>query len=199
ASTAKVGFYGLDLYSLHSSIEEVLRYLNKVDPEAATRASYRYSCFDHYGEDTQTYGYAAGFGLTKSCENEVVTQLLELRRRAAEYAGRDGRVAEDEYFYTEQNARLVKNAEGYYRSMFHGIGLPRLLLSLRNDSRAVSLLRQPRLERAIGVIYLPETERQSHYFYARLADQFDAVLHFDRTRAVEPLDRTAGWESGEVP
>ena len=117
-SAAKVGFYGLDLYSLHSSIEAVLLYLSKVDPEAASQASYRYSCFDHYGEDTQRYGYAAGFGLTKSCENEVVTQLLELRRRAAEYAGRDGRVAEDEYFYTEQNARLVKNAEEYYRSMF---------------------------------------------------------------------------------
>ena len=308
-SIAKVGFYGLDLYSLHSSMEAVLLYLSKVDPEAATRARYRYSCFDHYGEDTQTYGYAAGFGLTKSCENEVVTQLLDLRRRAAEYAGRDGRVAEDEYFYTEQNARLVKNAEEYYRSMFqdrvsswnlrdrhmaetlerlisylsrpdrlgkvvvwehnshlgdaratqmgdagelnvgqlvreryghaarlvgfstyegtvtaasawdrpaerkrvrpalsdsyealfHAMGLPRFLLSLREDTQAVSLLRQPRLERAIGVIYLPKTERQSHYFYARLADQFDAVLHFDRTRAVEPLDRTAGWEGGEVP
>jgi len=309
ASTAKVGFYGLDLYSLHTSIEAVLRYLSKVDPEAATRASYRYSCFDHYGEDTQTYGYAAGFGLSKTCQDEVVTQLLELRRRAADYAGRDGRVAEDEYFYTEQNARLVKNAEEYYRSMFqdrvsswnlrdrhmaetleklisymgttdrpakvvvwehnshlgdaratqmgdagelnvgqlvregyghdarligfttyegtvtaasawdspaerkrvrpaladsyqalfHAIGLPRFLLSLREDSHAVSLLRQSRVQRAIGVIYLPETERQSHYFYARLADQFDAVLHFDRTRAVEPLDRTAGWERGEVP
>ena len=86
-----------------------------------------------------------------------------------------------------------------YEALFHAMGLPRFLLSLRDDTQAVSLLRQPRLERAIGVIYLPETERQSHYFYARLADQFDAVLHFDRTRAVEPLDRTAGWELGEVP
>ena len=86
-----------------------------------------------------------------------------------------------------------------YEALFHAMGLPRFLLSLREDTQAVSLLRQPRLERAIGVIYLPKTERQSHYFYARLADQFDAVLHFDRTRAVEPLDRTAGWEGGEVP
>ena len=50
-----------------------------------------------------------------------------------------------------------------------------------------------------GVIYRPETERQSHYFYARLSAQFDAVRHFDETRAVEPLERTAGWERGEVP
>ena len=57
----------------------------------------------------------------------------------------------------------------------------------------------PGLERAIGVIYRPETERMSHYFRARLPDQFDAVLHFDETRAVEPLERTAEWEAGEVP
>ena len=69
----------------------------------------------------------------------------------------------------------------------------------RDDIRAVVLLRQPRLERAIGVIYLPETERQSHYFYARLADQFDAVLHFDRTRAVEPLDHTARMGTWRSP
>jgi erythromycin esterase-like protein len=116
----KVGFYGLDLYSLHASIEAVLGYLAKVDPEAAKRARYRYSCFDHFGEDTQAYGYAASFGLTESCENEVVNQLVELGRRAADYARRDGRVAADEFFFAEQNARLVKNAEKYYRSMFRG-------------------------------------------------------------------------------
>ena len=65
--------------------------------------------------------------------------------------------------------------------------------------RLPPLLRPPRLERAIGVIYRPRTERQSHYFRARLADQFDAVIHLDETRAVEPLERTARWESGEVP
>ncbi|HEX9424741.1 MAG TPA: erythromycin esterase family protein, partial [Pyrinomonadaceae bacterium] len=116
----KVGFYGLDLYSLHSSMEAVLGYLNKVDPDAAERARYRYSCFDHFGEDTQAYGYAAGFNLTESCEQEVVRQLLELRRHAADYASRDGRVAADDFFFAEQNARLVKNAEEYYRSMFRG-------------------------------------------------------------------------------
>ena len=61
------------------------------------------------------------------------------------------------------------------------------------------LLREPRLERAIGVIYQPRSERQSHYFHAQLPDQFDAILHFDETRAVEPLERTTAWEAGEVP
>jgi erythromycin esterase-like protein len=305
-----VGFYGLDLYSLNASITAVLGYLDKVDPEAARRARYRYGCFEHFGEDTQAYGYAASIGLRKSCEDEVVSQLLELQRRAAAYAGRDGRVAPDEFFYAEQNARLVKNAEEYYRTMFRGrvsswnlrdghmaetlaalatylqgqgqpakivvwahnshlgdargtamgqagelnvgqlarerygqddavligfstysgtvtaatewdgpaerkrvrsalpdsyealfheLDLGRFLVILRDGGAAIAPLRRPRLERAIGVIYRPETERLSHYFSARLPEQFDAVLHFDETRAVEPLERTAAWERGEVP
>jgi erythromycin esterase-like protein len=307
-SMNKVGFYGLDLYSLHASIEAVLGYLAKVDPEAAKRARYRYSCFDHFGENTQAYGYAASFDLTESCKKEVVGQLVELQRRAADYASRDGRVAADDFFFAEQNARLVKNAEEYYRSMFrgpvpswnlrdshmaetleslvayfetqdqpakvvvwehnshlgdaratemgergelnvgqlvrerhgssavliglttytgtvtaasdwdapaerkrvrpaledsyetifHDVGVPRFQISLRERSPVVSALNEPRLERAIGVIYRPETERQSHYFYARLADQFDALLHFDQTRAVEPLERTPEWNMKEV-
>jgi erythromycin esterase-like protein len=317
----KIGFYGLDLYSLHASIEAVLGYLAKVDPEAAKRARNRYSCFDHFGGNTQAYGYAASFDLTESCENEVVSQLVELRRRAADYASRDGRVAADDFFFAEQNARLVKNAEEYYRSMFRGsvaswnlrdrhmadtlesilsyleaqgragspvpqprssshsakvvvwehnshlgdaratemgergelnvgqlvrerhgssavligfstytgtvtaasdwdapaerkrvrpalrdsyealfheVGIPCFQISLRDKSPMASALNEPRLERAIGVIYRPETERQSHYFYARLADQFDAMLHFDQTRAVEPLERTPEWNMEEI-
>src|SRR5256714_1893791 len=116
----KVGFYGLDLYSLYTSIESVLSYLDKIDPAAAKRARYRYSCFEHFAEDTQAYGYAANFGITESCERDVIEQLVELRRRAAEYASRDGRVAQDEFFFAEQNARLVLNAERYYRTMFRG-------------------------------------------------------------------------------
>ena len=58
-------------------------------------------------------------------------------------------------------------------------------------------LSEPRLERAIGVIYRPDTERQSHYFEAVLPEQFDAILHFDESRAVAPLERTARWETGE--
>lgn len=305
----KVGFYGLDLYSMHASIDAVLGYLDKVDPDAAKQARSRYSCFEHFREDTQTYGYAASFGLAESCEDEAVNQLIELQRRTAEYAQRDGQVAEDEFFYAEQNARLVKNAEEYYRSMFrgrvsswnirdrhmagtldelvahleqqgnqakvvvwehnshlgdaratemgdagelnvgqlvrerygrdavligfstytgtvtaasdwgasaelkrvrpalpesyealfHNTGLPRFLLNLRDGGEVVTELRKPRLERAIGVIYRPDTERMSHYFRSRLPDQFDAVIHIDETRAVEPLERTAQWETDEVP
>jgi erythromycin esterase-like protein len=120
AADQRVGFYGLDLYSLHSSIAAVLAYLHKVDPAAAERARYRYGCFEDFAEDTQAYGYAATIGVSRSCEDDVVAQLMDLRRRAAEYATRDGRVAADEYFFAEQNARLVRNAEGYYRSMFGG-------------------------------------------------------------------------------
>jgi erythromycin esterase-like protein len=105
----KAGFYGLDLYSMYKSIEEVLKYLDRVDPEAAKRARYRYSCFDHLGEDPQSYGYAASFGLSKTCEEEVLRPLGELTRRAGELARKDG--GTDELFYAEQNARLVKNAE----------------------------------------------------------------------------------------
>ncbi|MBN9622522.1 MAG: erythromycin esterase family protein, partial [Actinobacteria bacterium] len=85
-----------------------------------------------------------------------------------------------------------------YEAFFHALGEPRFLLDLTSPVAADELL-QPRLERAIGVIYRPETERQSHYFGARLAAQFDAVIHIDETRAVEPLERTAGWELAEPP
>jgi erythromycin esterase-like protein len=309
AGAARVGFYGLDLYSLYTSIEAVLGYLERVDPEAARRARRRYSCFEHFGEDTTAYAYASAYGAAESCEPAVVEQLIELRRRAAELASRDGRVARDEFFHAEQNARLVKNAEEYYRSMFRGrveswnmrdrhmaetldaldahlsaegtaarvavwehnshlgdaratelgesgewnvgqlvrerharesllvgftthrgtvtassdwdepgrrkrvrpalegsyealfheAGVGRFMLDLREDGRARELLRLPRLERAIGVVYRPETERLSHYFHARLAEQFDAVLHFDETSAVEPLEQGAHWESDEPP
>lgn len=302
----RVGFYGLDLYSMHASMRAVLDFLDKVDPEAARRARYRYACFENFGEDTQAYGYAASFGLSKSCENEAVGQWMEMRQRAADLARRDGRVARDAFFFAEQNARLVKNAEQYYRSMFHErvaswnlrdrhmaetlhalvhhlgpgakivvwahnshlgdaratemghrgelnlgqlvreqygseamlvgftthsgtvtassgwdnpaerkcvrpalpdsyeaifhqVGVPNLLLRLGKHGIASSALREPRLERAIGVIYLPQSERASHYFHAQLPDQFDAILHYDETRAVEPLEQTAAWETGEVP
>ncbi len=305
----RVGFYGLDLYSLRTSTRAVLDYLEKVDPQAARHAKERYGCFDQFGPEMQEYGYATAFGLRPSCEREVVTQLFDLHRRRAEYANRDGRVAPDEFFFAEQNARLVKNAEEYYRTMFkgrveswnirdhhmtetlqelltfldairpgarivvwahnshlgdaratemgeagewnvgqlvreryhgsavlvgfttytgtvtaatdwdgpahrrhvrpalsgsyerlfHEAGVARMLLPIRVDLELASALKPPRLERAIGVLYVPETERRSHYFHAKLAEQFDFVLHFDETRAVEPLEREAIWEEGEVP
>jgi erythromycin esterase-like protein len=300
----RTGFYGLDLYSLHRSIESVLAYLRKVDPGAAERARDRYGCFEMFGDDPQTYGYASSLGLSKDCENEVTSQLLELRRQALEYATRDGRIAADEYFFAEQNARLVANAETYYRAMFggraeswnvrdrhmmetldallahvgrtdglsravvwahnshlgdaratqmgaggelnlgqlvrerygdkawlvgftthtgtvtaarnwgdpaerrqvrpsmagsyerlfHDAQLERFLLLLREGPAREALLAE-RLERAIGVIYRPESERSSHYFRARLSAQFDAVLHIDQTSALEPLER---WAFDEV-
>jgi erythromycin esterase-like protein len=306
----KVGFYGLDLYSLHASVEALLRYLRVVDPEAARRAQARYACFDHFDGDVQTYAREAGLGLTTSCEREVVSQLVDLRRSAADYARRDGRVAADDLFAAEQNARLVMNAEAYYRTMFrghvaswnlrdrhmaetldaldahlsaehgrparivvwahnshlgdaratelgrhgelnvgqlvrerhggnallvgfttysgtvtaasdwdgpaerksvrpairgsyeaafHAAGVGNFAVDLRQHAHAAPVLATPRLERAIGVIYRPETERHSHYFHAALPRQFDVVLHYDHTRAVEPLERTALWERGEVP
>jgi erythromycin esterase-like protein len=83
--------------------------------------------------------------------------------------------------------------------LFHEVGEKAFLVRPGAAPGAARVLRSPRLERAIGVIYRPETERQSHYFRARVADQFDAVIHLDETRAVEPLERTAGWERGELP
>jgi erythromycin esterase-like protein len=120
ARQERVGFYGLDLYSLHASIRAVLDYMDKVDPEGAQRARYRYACFDHFGEDTQAYGYAASFGLSRGCEDEVVAQLVEMRRRSADLTSREGQVEPDDLLFAEQNARLVQNAEHYYRAMFSG-------------------------------------------------------------------------------
>jgi erythromycin esterase-like protein len=314
---AMAGFYGLDLYSLFTSMQEVLRYLDQVDPVAAQEARKRYACFDHYYEDSQHYGYATGIGMSSSCEQGVVAQLHELQQRAFDYMQADGIDAEDKFFYAQQNARLVKNAEEYYRTMFRGrvsswnlrdshmaetldalarhlsrggkeakivvwehnshigdaratevgalgewnvgelarkaygdtvrlvgfstydgrvtaasewdgpaerkrvrpalpgsyewllheTGIPRFLLPLRpaaagRDARHQDLrdeLMESRLQRAIGVLYLPRTERQSHYFAAQLPRQYDAVIHIDRTSAVQPLDPTSGWHSGEPP
>ena len=302
------GFYGLDLYSMHASMEAVLAYLHLVDPEAEQRARRRYACFEHFGEDPQEYGYAAAFGLSASCEQAVIEQLVDLHESSAEYARRDGRIAPDALFFAEQNARLVRNAERYYRSMFgsrvsswnlrdthmvetlvallahlagawpepklvlwahnshlgdaratdmgtsgelnvgqlvrehwgtqavlvgftthrgtvtaandwgepaqrmrvrpalegsyealfHEVGLPAFMMDLGKPGELASVLDRPRLERAIGVIYRPQTERLSHYFHARLPAQFDVVLHYDSTRAVEPLERTGLWERGEL-
>jgi erythromycin esterase-like protein len=83
--------------------------------------------------------------------------------------------------------------------LFHDTGKKGFMLSFGHAPQAAEVLRSARLERAIGVIYRPETERQSHYYRSRVADQFDAVIHIEETRAVEPLERTAGWEQGEVP
>ena len=96
---SKAGFYGLDLYSLHASMKAVIQYLERIDLDAASRASARYACFDHFGPDPQVHGFIAATDRSKSCRDEVVKQLVELRRRATEYARRDDRIAEEELFY----------------------------------------------------------------------------------------------------
>jgi erythromycin esterase-like protein len=94
----------------------------------------------------------------------------------------------------------VKTAlDGSYENLFHTTGTARFFLPLTESTNAHALLAQPKLERAIGVIYRPDTERQSHYFHARLAHQFDAVIHFDETQAVEPLAGLETWPEEEVP
>jgi erythromycin esterase-like protein len=117
SADSQVGFYGLDLYSLFTSMQVVLTYLAKVDPGAAKRAKARYACFDHAAEDAQAYGYAANFGLKGTCEDEVVQVLREMAQRAAQVPPAPG-ADRDDAFQAQQNARLVRNAEEYYRKMF---------------------------------------------------------------------------------
>ena len=117
----QAGFYGLDLYSLHRSMQEVITYLEKIDPKAAARARDRYACFDHASaDDGQAYGFSAAFGAGPSCESQAIEQLVDIQRNALAYARRDGLLAEDELFYAQQNAQTVRNAEVYYRAMFSG-------------------------------------------------------------------------------
>jgi erythromycin esterase-like protein len=95
-----------------------LEYLDGIHPATAVHARTRYACLEQFGTDIEHHGYAAGLGISTSCEREVVRQLIDLRNRAAEYAARDGYATQEQYFFAEQNARLVRNAEQYYRSMF---------------------------------------------------------------------------------
>ncbi|HEX7047968.1 MAG TPA: erythromycin esterase family protein [Gammaproteobacteria bacterium] len=299
------GMYGLDLYSLHDSAAAVVAYLDGVDPEAAKRARERYACLDH-GGDPQAYGYSVSMGVTQSCQDEAAVQLMDLLRSRTQRLEADGLATEDEQFFAEMNARVVKNAEEYYRSMFgtrvstwnlrdrhmaeslfelhlhlsEQRGRPAKIAvwahnSHLGDARATQVSRygelnlgqlvrertgddcllvgfttytgyvtaardwdapaehrrvQPALddsienlfentglenfflplrdadglperalERAIGVIYRPESERQSHYFHVSLAKQFDAVFHLDETTALEPLDIGGTWTRGDLP
>ncbi len=304
-----VGFYGLDLYSLDASMHAVVEYLEQIDPAAAERARSRYECLHPFAQDSSGYGEAVLLGASEPCRRRVLEQLVELRRRAADYLSQDGLVAEDRYFLAEQNATVVANAEEYYRTMFggpavswnlrdrhmadtldqlqlhlarhgrrgkvvvwehnshvgdaratdmaqrgelnlgqlarerhggdavlvgfttyagtvtaasqwgaeaerkrvrpaladsyeallHDTGIPAFLLCPLADSAGGRALHEPRLERAIGVIYRPESERASHWFAASASRQFDALVHIDVTRAVEPLERTGTWELGEPP
>lgn len=301
----KVSFYGLDLYSLYRSIDAVINYFEKTDPTLVEQARHYYACFDKFKRDPQDYGYAVFMQKIQSCQDDVIEALKFVQDQTWEYLGKEGLTTADEAFYAQQNARVVKNAESYYRSLFidevsnwnlrdshmhetlnaliehhklkgienpkfivwahnshignaratqmsiegehnigqlvkeqfgnksvlvgftthhgevsaasawhspverklvrpalaqsyealfHEVGIPNFLLLLKDLTLPDQLL-----ERAIGVIYRPETERASHYFTAQLKYQFDAIIHCDTTDAVEPLEKTSQWISGETP
>ena len=308
AGESEVGFYGLDLYSLNESMKAVLDYLRETDPAVARTFSHRYACFDHFGGDPKRYGLFTGTGISKSCEDEVISALADLRRKKGAWLGLDGHRAGEAFFCAEQNASVVADAENYYRTMlrgdveswnlrdrhmmntllaisshlealhgrakivvwahnshignasatqmgrrgefnigqlakehfgaeavlvgfttnsgtvtaasdwdapaerksvrpglahsceklFHETEIPRFWLDFSKQKEAAELLHHPLLERAIGVIYRPETERESHYFSASVSKQFDALFHFDETRAVEPLERSLTWQADGV-
>jgi erythromycin esterase-like protein len=107
--------------------------------------------------------------------------------------------AADDWGSPAQRKRVRPALADSVEELFHEVGEKEFFLSFGSEPEAAEALRGARLERAIGVIYRPQTERQSHYFRARVADQFDAVIHIDGTRALEPLERTARWDEGEVP
>jgi erythromycin esterase-like protein/predicted phosphoribosyltransferase len=307
----RVGFYGLDLYAMHASMHGVVAYLEQVDPDGAARARARFACFEHFGEDPLVYGRSTRMGIAASCEEEAAAQLAELQGRrlqaVAAGAGPEGLAA---LFVAEQHARVVRNAERYYRALFdpqavawnlrdrHMAGTlgglrrflvrhgrpPKVVVWAHNshvgDARATTMaddgqlslgqlarelfglpavalvgfttyagtvtaaerwdgpaavmavrpaldesvewvlheagvgagtlvpdaspalreaLEVPRLSRAIGVIYRPATERASHYLSVALARQYDAVVHVDHTRAVEPLERDVAATVGALP
>jgi protein-L-isoaspartate(D-aspartate) O-methyltransferase len=288
----RTALYGLDLYSLYTSIASVLEYLDRVDPEAARVARQRYGCLTPWQADPATYGHAALAGAHRTCESDVVRILEDLLRKRSSYAAEDA----ERFMDAVQNARLVADAERYYRIMyygsraswnlrdthmfdtlqalrdfhgpqskaivwahnshvgdasatemsargefnigelcrrtfgagvysigfgthtgtvaaasewdgpmevkavqpaldgsyeklFHETGHPRFMLPLRHLAPAAlrQSLEKPRLERAIGVIYRPQTELASHYFQASLPRQFDEIIWFDETHAVTPL------------
>jgi protein-L-isoaspartate(D-aspartate) O-methyltransferase len=289
-----VSFHGLDLYSMYTSRDAVLSYLEGVDPDAAAVARRRYGCLTPWEQDPARYGHAVMTGRISGCEDGVVATLTDLLRQRMEYAAADG----DRFIEAAQNASVVANAERYYRVMYHGSrqswnlrdlhmfetlqvvrshrgpdakvvvwehnshigdasatemgargehnigmlarreygrdaflvgfgtdhgtvaaasdwggpmevkqvrpshpesyerlfhesGIPAFLLHLRDPGRPDlrEELGRPRLERAIGVIYRPETELQSHYFQASLPHQFDEYVWFDATQAVTPVPR----------
>ncbi|NJC41016.1 erythromycin esterase-like protein [Brevundimonas alba] len=305
---ARTSFHGLDLYNLSASLRSVIDYLDEVDPEAAAVARERYGCFQPWVEEPQGYGRMALSRGYSRCERAVVKTLTDMLGKQMDYAAGDG----DDFLDASANARLVKNAEAYYRAVYYGgaeswnlrdthmfetlcavleargpeakavvwahnshigdasktdmgrergelnigqlcrerfgrdaaligfgthdgevacasdwdaplevkpvnpsrpdsyerlahdSGVERFLLDLRDGVHGPlrTALLDPRLERFIGVIYRPETERWSHYARCSLPEQFDAWVWFDETSAVTPLvtGQRAGadetWPSG---
>ncbi|HEX8236964.1 MAG TPA: erythromycin esterase family protein [Abditibacteriaceae bacterium] len=295
----RVGFYGMDLYSLAASTDAVAQHLESVDAQQATRARERYRGFGRFRETPELYGLTAQTSAAQSLERPAQQQFRELQQLHAAQPVKAESTRREELFAALQNARVVKNAEEYYRvsysgaesswnlrdrhmadtldallnhlsapgkpakivvwahnshvgdarqttmgesgewtvgqlmrqrhtdatfllgfttysgtamaamewgeqgrvqrvrpalpgsfaALFHDTGMEQFLLPLRGQSELVLAMGEPRLERAIGVVYLPQTERESHYFQARMSKQFDAVIHIDTTTAVTPLPR----------
>jgi erythromycin esterase-like protein len=305
-----IGFYGMDLYSLFTSMDVVLNYFLKIDPVLAEQAKKRFSCFDHYNKDSQLYGYLASYNESPhGCEHAVVEQLKEMLKMKQYLKSMESNNP-DHLFSALQNMRLIKNAENYYRTMFggrvsswnirdehmmetiseidrflskelgrpakiivwahnshigdaratqqgfsgehtvgqlmrqkypsevfllgfttysgyvtaasewgamtkrksvnpsleasyeglfHQLRLSRFMYIIKNNMALQKVLPLRRLERAIGVVYLPQSERRSHYFYADLANQFDALIHIDTTNALAPLENIASLSENEAP
>jgi erythromycin esterase-like protein len=107
--------------------------------------------------------------------------------------------AASEWDGTGERKRVRPGLPESYEALFHRCGDERFWLALRDDPALAALLSARRLQRAIGVIYLPRSERASHYFHARLPMQFDAMIHIDETRALEPLVPEPAWHAGEPP
>ena len=288
----QASFHGLDVYSLSESMHAVVSYLDHVDPQASERARYRYGCLSPWQEDPAKYGQAVVHAGLDPCEASVVQQLKEMLARRLDWIEKDG----EAWFDAAQNARIVRAAERYYRSMYQGAneswnlrdrhmfdtlqavtanrgygtkavvwahnshvgnaaatamgwrgqfnigelarvaygdgavlagfgtdtgtvaaasdwgadmevktvrpartdsyehvfkrtGVSRSLTDWRSPgrSRIKEILQRPRLERAIGVVYRPETELYSHYFEAVLSEQFDCWVWFEQTSPVTPL------------
>lgn len=300
----RVGFHGLDLYSMHASIDAVLHYLDDVDPSAAALARERYACLTPWQADPLLYGASPPVGAFDDCESAVLAMLNDLMRSRFDYVRADGRRFADAI----HNARLIASAEKYYRVMYRGsaaawnlrdqhmfdtlvmlleeagphargvvwahnshlgdasatameqrgefnvgqlvrksfrddaylIGfgthtgtvaaapewgapmqimnvrpshprsyehlaheseVPAFFLPLRTDKDGSlrDALKPDRLERAIGVIYRPETELQSHYFHASLPRQFDEWIWFDESTAVTPISEAHREELAGLP
>ena len=131
---------------------------------------------------------------------QLVRERLDMESFSIGFTTYSGTVtAASDWGEPAERKRVRPALRGSCEELFHEAGVPNSWLNLRERNEATRLLSEERLERAIGVIYRPETERMSHYFGARLAEQFDAVIHLDETRALEPLERTSTWEKGELP
>jgi erythromycin esterase-like protein len=108
--TARVGFHGLDVYSLWESLREILTYLREHEPEQVPAALAAYRCFEPYAEDAQAYAWATRLVPT-SCESRVMDLLATVRERAADRGS---------HFGVWQNAEVVVGSERYYRAMVRG-------------------------------------------------------------------------------